>query len=339
MNAETNTQSPPLLAGQTRSVFYPTFFLCLFLGGFGAHRFYTGKIKTGLAQLVTLGGCGIWPVVDLITILLGRFKDKNGVQIPNVNPKLTWPIFAIALMFCGGLTSLSALGLAAEKGLFGEELANDIAKANAETRAVEVKAANKPDSASANTDMKEKGDTASNSPHLKYVGEYLCRSPHVVLGLNEDKSYEMSVGDKTFHGNWSVNGKTLTITDENGDMTFVVKRDGTLIETKNDWTFKIPKSKYARGELAGVFKGSGASSIQLHLNADGTCLMDFGEGTKLSGKWQLVSTDGLLIRYNEAPYNVNPIFYTIVSKDKLKELQSKEALAMNLPSLLLLRVK
>lgn len=53
--------------------------LCLFLGVVGAHRFYTGKIGTGIVQILTLGGFfGIWVLVDLIMILTGKFNDKDG---------------------------------------------------------------------------------------------------------------------------------------------------------------------------------------------------------------------------------------------------------------------
>ena len=53
--------------------------LCLFLGVVGAHRFYTGKIGTAILQIVTLGGFfGIWVLVDLIMILMGKFTDKQG---------------------------------------------------------------------------------------------------------------------------------------------------------------------------------------------------------------------------------------------------------------------
>jgi TM2 domain-containing membrane protein YozV len=52
--------------------------LCLFLGGLGVHRFYVGKIGTGVAQLLTLGGLGIWALVDLIFIAMGKFTDKEG---------------------------------------------------------------------------------------------------------------------------------------------------------------------------------------------------------------------------------------------------------------------
>ena len=59
----------------------PAGLLCFFLGVFGAHRFYVGKIGTGILQLVTLGGLGIWMLFDLIMLLTGEFRDKDGNRI------------------------------------------------------------------------------------------------------------------------------------------------------------------------------------------------------------------------------------------------------------------
>jgi len=58
-----------------------TLLLCLFLGELGAHRFYVGKIGSGVAQLFTCGGCGIWAIVDLIMIITGKFTDSEGKTI------------------------------------------------------------------------------------------------------------------------------------------------------------------------------------------------------------------------------------------------------------------
>ena len=52
--------------------------LCFFLGVFGGHRYYAGKIGTGLLMLLTMGGLGIWYMIDLIVILVGGFRDDEG---------------------------------------------------------------------------------------------------------------------------------------------------------------------------------------------------------------------------------------------------------------------
>ena len=52
--------------------------LAFFLGGLGVHRFYVGKIGTGILMVITFGGFGIWSLIDLIMIILGKFTDKDG---------------------------------------------------------------------------------------------------------------------------------------------------------------------------------------------------------------------------------------------------------------------
>ena len=76
------------------SEFWTAFLLCLFLGFLGAHRFYAKKFKSGAIQLVTLGFCGLWSLVDAVTILLSKFKNSAGVLYKNPNPKVSWGIFA-----------------------------------------------------------------------------------------------------------------------------------------------------------------------------------------------------------------------------------------------------
>lgn len=48
------------------------------LGLFGIHSFYVGRTRRGIAQLVTLGGLGVWAMVDWFVILFGKFKDMDG---------------------------------------------------------------------------------------------------------------------------------------------------------------------------------------------------------------------------------------------------------------------
>ncbi len=59
-----------------------TLLLCFFLGVIGVHRFYNGKIGTGILMILTLGGFGIWVTIDIIMILFGKFTKKDGTAIP-----------------------------------------------------------------------------------------------------------------------------------------------------------------------------------------------------------------------------------------------------------------
>jgi len=72
---EVATETP---AAISEKGFVPTILLCFFLGAFGIHRFYVGKVGTGILMLLTLGGLGIWTLVDFIVIVCGNFKDKRG---------------------------------------------------------------------------------------------------------------------------------------------------------------------------------------------------------------------------------------------------------------------
>lgn len=52
--------------------------LCLLVGTLGIHRFYLGYTWQGIVQLLTLGLCGVWTLIDLIRIITGDLKPKNG---------------------------------------------------------------------------------------------------------------------------------------------------------------------------------------------------------------------------------------------------------------------
>jgi len=57
--------------------------LCFFLGCLGIHRFYVGKVGTGILQLLTFGGIGIWALIDLIMLILEKFTDGDGRLLLN----------------------------------------------------------------------------------------------------------------------------------------------------------------------------------------------------------------------------------------------------------------
>jgi TM2 domain-containing membrane protein YozV len=80
--AMTSAVSAPLAPYQVSDKrVLPAFLLCFFLGLLGIHRFYVGKVGTGLIQLFTGGGLVIWALIDLIMIVTGNFTDKQGNKI------------------------------------------------------------------------------------------------------------------------------------------------------------------------------------------------------------------------------------------------------------------
>jgi TM2 domain-containing membrane protein YozV len=54
-----------------------SFLLCLFFGTLGAHRFYLGRVKSGVLMILTLGGVGVWYLVDLVLIGCGKLQRKE----------------------------------------------------------------------------------------------------------------------------------------------------------------------------------------------------------------------------------------------------------------------
>lgn len=52
--------------------------LSIFLGQLGIDRFYLGYIGTGILKLITLGGCGVWWLIDVILIVTNKLNDVDG---------------------------------------------------------------------------------------------------------------------------------------------------------------------------------------------------------------------------------------------------------------------
>ena len=83
MSEENNLQvsNQTTVVGNSEKKLGNCLLLFLFLGYLGAHRFYVGKVGTALLYIITLGGLGIWAIVDFILIVVGNFKDKEGKPV------------------------------------------------------------------------------------------------------------------------------------------------------------------------------------------------------------------------------------------------------------------
>lgn len=82
---QTNPPEPPTIQPATDEVgthsFLAAWLFALLLGWLGIDRFYLGKVGTGILKLITLGGLGIWALIDLIIILTGSTRDKAGKKL------------------------------------------------------------------------------------------------------------------------------------------------------------------------------------------------------------------------------------------------------------------
>ena len=81
--APVSGQPVPSTTGAERSSknWYVTTGLCLFLGVFGVHRFYTGNFIIGAIQFFTLGLGGLWTLLDFFLLLSGQYVDGDGKRV------------------------------------------------------------------------------------------------------------------------------------------------------------------------------------------------------------------------------------------------------------------
>ncbi|WP_345800534.1 Ltp family lipoprotein [Microbacterium sp. AZCO] len=106
--AQTVAGAAPLGVGEGKS-FTATWLLSLFLGVFGVDRFYLGKTGTGLLKLFTFGGLGVWWLVDLVLILTGAMRDKQGRSLEGYKGTklIAWIVTGVIFLasMIGGIAS------------------------------------------------------------------------------------------------------------------------------------------------------------------------------------------------------------------------------------------
>jgi hypothetical protein len=84
-NQQPQTPAPPMQGQPVNEAeqksFLAAILISIFAGSLGIDRFYLGYTGLGILKLITLGGCGIWYIVDVILIATGNLQPKDGSRL------------------------------------------------------------------------------------------------------------------------------------------------------------------------------------------------------------------------------------------------------------------
>lgn len=192
---EQDAARPASTAEPEKSKFWTALFLALYLGIFGAHRFYLKAPKSKL-MLKTLGGVGLWVIYDVILLVIGKFEDGNGKPVKCKSPLMAFCVicgfYPLTLLIIGSLifspSSSTPKMTAAEKAAY--ESACELRK--------------------------------------PYGGVY--ESTDSYLTLIDSGTYELKFkGRESFYGDWKVEGDNIRLhSNDSADTVLDIQNSRTL---------------------------------------------------------------------------------------------------------------
>lgn len=228
-----------MAGGASDKTFLVTWLLALFLGFLAADRFYLGKIGTAIAKLLTLGGLGIWVLVDLIMTLAGAAKDKQGRPLAGYqeNKRTAWIVTGLVVLL--GLISRQvspsepAIPTASTSGT----------SAPAATQEASSRPTTAPSPAEATTPAIEATSTA-----LPGIGTSVAAGDTEITvdGVSTTDQLTSVFGNKS--GHWVVvdltvkNNSSEQVTVNHSDFT-LIEADGTEYSTDSDNLMYVDSDK------------------------------------------------------------------------------------------------
>lgn len=209
--------------------FIATWLFALLLGFFAADRFYVGKIGTALAKLFTLGGLGVWVLVDLVLVLAGAQRDKLGRSLDGYakHRTMAWIVTGVVL-----IASL---------------IANGVGAAN---RAVESASTGSAGAASATDDETEADAPAAPEPEEP-----------AALAVEELAIVETAFGKDIDSDMWWY---AVVLENPNADYVFpstgitveAVDANGVILDSGSNYTTILQGRTVVVGDFIGVGSGT-----------------------------------------------------------------------------------